>query len=297
MEKQNDLPLISIGVSAYNRKDYLRLSLDSLLTQTYPNCEIIVVDDGSSDGTGEMMAAEYPQIRYIYQENAGDAAAKNHAAREAHGKYIVFNDSDDLFLPDTVERLYNALPENPGNACSYGTYQTIDAAGNSLPTKKKVTFYPSGMIVCDLLKHIVVNNCGTLIPRPLFLEAGGFDETLRVSYDYKFFLKIAGTTPFFAVQEPVFLRRRHGNNLSGATYAKLLIVLKVVEGFAAENPDSAEKYRTELHARYADLHNKLTRQARKEKLKKEALEHASAAFHYRPGLKSFFRLLGAKLGL
>ena len=58
----------------------------------------------------EMMAAEYPQIRYIYQENAGDAAAKNHAAREAHGEYIVFNDSDDLFLPDTVERLYNALP-------------------------------------------------------------------------------------------------------------------------------------------------------------------------------------------
>ena len=132
MEKQNDLPLISIGVSAYNRKDYLRLSLDSLLAQTYPNCEIIVVDDGSSDGTGEMMAAEYPQIRYIYQENAGDAAAKNHAAREAHGEYIVFNDSDDLFLPDTVERLYNALPENPGNACSYVTYQTIDAEGNSL---------------------------------------------------------------------------------------------------------------------------------------------------------------------
>ena len=95
----------------------------------------------------------------------------------------------------------------------------------------------------------------------------------------------------------VFLFFLHGNNLSGATYAKLLIVLKVVEGFAAENPETAEKYRRELHSRYADLHNKLTRQARKEKLKKEALEHASAAFRYRPGLKSFFRLLGAKLGL
>ena len=72
----NDLPLISIGVSAYNRKDYLKLSLDSLLAQTYPNCEIIVVDDGSSDGTGEMVKECYPQVKYVYQANAGDAAAK-----------------------------------------------------------------------------------------------------------------------------------------------------------------------------------------------------------------------------
>ena len=105
----NDLPLISIGVSTYNRKDYLKLSLDSLLAQTYPNCEIIVVDDGSVDGTGEMVQACYPQVRYVYQTNAGDAAAKNHAAQLAQGEYIVFNDSDDLFLPDAVERLYNAM--------------------------------------------------------------------------------------------------------------------------------------------------------------------------------------------
>ena len=69
-------PLITIGVSAYNRANYLPFCLDSLLAQTYPNCEIIVIDDGSSDNTRELMQTKYPQIKYVYQENAGDAAAK-----------------------------------------------------------------------------------------------------------------------------------------------------------------------------------------------------------------------------
>ena len=88
----DDLPLISIGVSTYNRREYLKFSLDSLLAQTYKNCEIIVIDDGSTDGTAEMMQECYPQIKYVYQANAGDAAAKNHAAALAQGEYIVFND-------------------------------------------------------------------------------------------------------------------------------------------------------------------------------------------------------------
>ena len=112
-------PLITIGVSAYNRKDFLALSLDSLLAQTYPRCQIIVIDDGSTDGTKELMLEKYPSIQYVYQKNAGDAAAKNHAARLAQGEYIVFNDSDDLFFPDTVERLYHALAGKK-NTCSYG---------------------------------------------------------------------------------------------------------------------------------------------------------------------------------
>ena len=138
-------PLVTIGVSTYNRRELLRSSLDSLLAQSYENCEIIVVDDGSSDETDAMMSAEFPQIKYIYQENSGDAAAKNRAAREGKGEYIVFNDSDDLFLPDAVEKLVNALPDG-GNACSYGTYQTINAEGEKVPTKGKVDQYPSGRI-------------------------------------------------------------------------------------------------------------------------------------------------------
>ena len=197
-------PLISIGVSTYNRKDYLQLSLDSLLNQSYPNCEIIVVDDGSSDGTAEMMREKYPQIKYVYQENAGDAAAKNHAVRLAAGDYVVFNDSDDLFLPDTVERLFAAMPQGE-TACTYGTYQTIDAEGRKVPTKRKAAVYPSGMITGELLSHVLVNSTGVLFPRKLYLDNGGFDTSLRVAHDYDLFLKLSLQCPFYAVQEPVFL--------------------------------------------------------------------------------------------
>ena len=105
----HNLPLITIGVSAYNRENFLPESLDSLLAQSYPNIEIIVVDDGSVDNTKALVTEKYPQVRYIYKENGGDASAKNLAAKEAKGEFIVFNDSDDLFYPDAVESLYTAL--------------------------------------------------------------------------------------------------------------------------------------------------------------------------------------------
>lgn len=287
-----ELPLITIGVSAYNRKEYLSLCLDSLIAQTYPNCEIIVVDDGSTDGTEKMMQEKYPSITYIYQENAGDAAAKNHAARLAKGEYIVFNDSDDLFLPDTVERLYKAL-EGRKNCCSYGTYQTIDAEGNFLPTKGKVKNYPSGNILPVLLQHIIVNCCATMMPLKLFLEHGAFDSSLRAVHDYALFLRLASGYEFFALAQPAFLRRRHNSNLSSANYGKTMTVFSVFDAFIRENPLVKEKYSRIVSKRYADLHNKLCREALKEKRKKEALFHAKASFKLTPSLKGLYRLIKA----
>lgn len=288
--ENHEYPLISIGVSAYNRKEYLKLCLNSLMAQTYPNYEIIVIDDGSSDGTDLMMAEFYPAIKYVRQANSGDAAAKNHAARIAKGDYIVFNDSDDMFYPDSVMRLYQALPAD-GNACSYGTYQTIDIDGNPLPTKRKISCYPSGEIIVHLLKHILVNNCGTLIPRQKFLDLGGFDSSLRVMYDYKFFLELSLQCNFFAIQEPVFLRRRHNANLSKADYGKMQTARKVFEDFLLSHPELMSSYAKIISQRKSDLENKLYREAKREGLKKEAAQHAKNAFVLNPEIKTFFRMM------
>ena len=286
-------PLITIGVSAYNRANYLPFCLDSLLAQTYPNCEIIVVDDGSSDNTRELMQTKYPQIKYVYQENAGDAAAKNHAAQLAQGKYIVFNDSDDLFYPDTVERLYNALDPADENACSYGTYQTIDANGKELPTKRKMTVYPSGKITKELLQHIIVNNCGTLIPLKLFKKCNCFNTELKVSYDWALFLEMSLSGTFAAVQEPVFLRRRHSSNLSSASYAKLHIAWQVLENFLSGHKDIAVKYAPIVRKRRADFHRKLYREAVRENLKDKTVFHAKAAFKLEKNIKNFIAVISA----
>ncbi len=292
MEKQN-YPLITIGVSTYNRKDYLQQSLDSLLNQSYPNCEIIVIDDGSSDATDVMMREKYPQIKYVFQKNAGDAAAKNHAAKLANGDFIVFNDSDDMFLPDAVERLYNALPENDPTAISYGTYITINADGEQLPTKRKVAIYPSGVITGDLLEHIIVNNCATLMPVELYRKHGGVNEKLKAAYDYAFFLKLSCHCSFIAVQEPVFLRRRHSSNVSSASYAKLHTVWQVVERFLQDHPEVEKEYAGIVRCRRADLHSKLYREAKREKLAAEQKMHAQAAFRNRKTFRNFWRMLFA----
>lgn len=290
MNENKDLPLISIGVSAYNRANYLPQCLDSLLAQTYKNCEIIVIDDGSTDNTEELMRSKYPQIKYVRQPNGGDASAKNHAAKIASGEYIVFNDSDDIFYPDAVEQLYNAL-KGSKNVCSYGTYQTIDADGNEQPTKHKMKSFPSGNITEALLKHIIVNNCGTLIPREIFLEFGGFDTNLKVSYDWAFFLEMAMTYNFNAVQNAVFKRRRHNSNLSSASYAKIRTVSEVFEKHISNHPELESKYQNIIKMRKADFQGKLYRQAKREKLYANAAKHAAAAWKLNRSFKNLLRML------
>lgn len=284
-------PLISIGVSTYNRKKLLAESLRSLQAQTYKNFEIIVIDDGSSDGTCDMMKNDFPEITYIYQENQGDAAAKNNAAAHARGEFIVFNDSDDLFMSDTLEKLYYAIKKHPG-ACSYGNYITIDAAGNSMPTKAKMKKFPSGKIISALIDHIVVNNCGTLMPIGLFRQLGGYDVKLRCAYDYKFALNMALIADFYAVSSPVFFRRRHNSNISAASYAKLNVIMGVLEEFFANHPEIARKYPDKVKRRYADIHGKLAKLAGKESLSNPLVQtHLKAALHYHFSFKNFFRYL------
>ena len=292
MSKDNceKYPLISIGVSAYNRKEYLKLCLDSLLAQTYPNLEIIVVDDGSTDGTPEMMAECYPDIRCVRQEKSGDAAAKNHAARIASGEYILFDDSDDLLYPDSVMRLYQAMPPS-GDCCSYGTYQLINAEGKELVTRRKMKRYPSGRILRYLLSHVIVNSRGVLIPRHLFSDTGGFDTALNVMHYYRFFLELSLKCEFYPVQKPVFMRRHYEKSSLTSGYEKMSATNKVFEDFVESHPELRHHYAKIISRRRYDIQKRLYSEARYGKLKKQAAMHAKEAFRLKPGFKSFFRMI------
>ena len=285
------MPKISVGVSAYNRKDYLRESLNSLLNQTIDDYEIIVVDDGSTDGTGEMVQREFPSVRYIYKENGGDASAKNRAAEAAGGKYLVYLDSDDLFYPDSLERLLAPLEVSPVPACSYGMYVRIDEHGNELKTKLKLAHYPSGNILPDLVRHIIVCNCGFLFPLEDFHKNGPFDTAKKVGYDYEFALKMARDHYFYYIDEPVFKRRRHGTNLSAASYAKQTILRNVVETFCRDNANLKALSPRLVRERLAALNLAMAREARRENLGPEVVHAAlREALDQRFSLKTLFRL-------
>ena len=123
-------------------------------------------------------------------------------------------------------------------------------------------------------------------------EGRMFNTALKVSYDYALFLELSLICDFYAVNQPVFLRRRHATNMSNANYRKMLTVLQIVEKFADSHTEIKELYGKVLKSRLADLHSKLHREAKKEKLFSDAKNHAKLAYKLKPTLKNFCRLLG-----
>ena len=223
------MPKVSICIPTYNRKSYLKETLNSVFCQTYDDFEIVIVDDGSTDGTDKMVAAMDESIRYFKQENSGDAAARNTLIKMATGKYITFIDSDDLLYPDSVERLYDAIKNDNGKSIAYGGYLRIDKSGTALPTKQKKL--PSGNITIPLFQQIIVHTCGSMFPKQALVESGGFDSSLRVCSDYDVWLKLSTLYRFVALDKPTFKRRRHGDNLSALSFENLLTEYHVLEKF------------------------------------------------------------------
>lgn len=121
---ESELPLVSIIVPVYQVKDYIGECVESLRAQTYKNLEILLVDDGSTDGSGAMCdeyAVEDSRVRVIHQENQGPSAARNQGLDDARGEYVAFVDSDDAVVPDFIETLFGILNEYQADiaACAY----------------------------------------------------------------------------------------------------------------------------------------------------------------------------------
>lgn len=258
------MPEITVGISSYNRKDLLREALRSVFEQEGADFEVVVADDGSTDGSAEMAEREFPAAVVLRKPNGGDASAKNMAAANARGRYLVFLDSDDIMLPGALAALIAPLRREP-EACSYGQYTRIDADGSPLPGKMKLKHYPSGNILPDLVKRIIVCNCGFMVPTADFLAAGGFNTAYKVSYDYYFALEMAASHRIISVDRPVFKRRRHAGNISGCTFDKELQVLKVFEDFVAARSGLPQVPEALVNRRISTLSLRAARQGIREK--------------------------------
>lgn len=151
--------LISIIVPVYNIKEYLERCVDSILAQTYENIEVLLVDDGSTDGTAllaDELGRKDNRIRVFHKENGGSSSARNLGIREAKGSYLGFIDSDDYIEPYMFEKLYEAI-QRTGMPIAQGSREEIDEQGNILPDicipPEKETVYPSKDFMKELLLH------------------------------------------------------------------------------------------------------------------------------------------------
>lgn len=225
-------PKVSICIPTYNRKNYLRETIDSILAQTYKDYEIVIVDDGSTDGTEEMIKKLAIPITYHWQKNRGDAAARNKLIELAQGQYISFIDSDDLLMPDSIERMVKTLESENGDVIVYGSYYRIDENGRIYgKCRRKLR---SGIITKYLFQTVLVHSCGSMLPMSILKASATFDTSLRVCSDYDMWLQLSTQYRFVALPKPTFKRRRHPGNLSCPSLENRLTEFKVLERFYYE---------------------------------------------------------------
>lgn len=223
---------VSICVPTYNRRDYLKETLESILAQTYKDYEIVIVDDGSTDDTEDMIKQLGIPITYHWQENSGDAAARNKLIELARGQYISFLDSDDLLFPDAIERLVKVMETETDDVVAYGSYVRIDQDGNVYGKCKRKLY--SGNITKHLFKTIIVHSCGSMFPKKILKDTVIFDTSLKVCSDYDLWLSLSTKYRFVALPNPTFKRRRHLGNLSTVSFENCLTEFRVLERFYYE---------------------------------------------------------------
>ncbi|MCB2198005.1 glycosyltransferase [bacterium] len=213
-------PRISILIPSYNRADFLQAAVSSALAQNVPADEIIVVDDGSTDNTSEVMQPFIQQgVRFVPKEHSGAPATRNRAIDEASGDFLLWLDSDDVLLEHTVELYRKALKETPQVDVFYGSLLIVE---NNLEVTGKELMHPDWfgdqkMMVSHFLFKNVVPNPGTLVRKACYNEMGGYDLGYPRAHDYEFWVRIAPKAIFRRVNEPVVLWRWHDANMSSPT--------------------------------------------------------------------------------
>jgi glycosyltransferase involved in cell wall biosynthesis len=232
MKDTNSMPAVSVCIPTYNRKDYLKETLQSVFAQTYKDYEVVIVDDGSTDGTGEMIKQLGYNVRYHWQRNGGAAAAKNKLIELAIGEYITLLDSDDLLVPDAIERMAAVMQREAEPVIVYGPYLRIDRRGSVIGKNKRRLY--SGFVTKYLFQDVFVHSCGSMFPKSILEEAGGFDTSLRVCSDYDLWLRLSLKYHFAALSKPTFKRRRHPGNLTVRSLQNRITEFEVLERFYYE---------------------------------------------------------------
>jgi len=189
----NSIIEVSIVIPTFNRRSTLPRAIRSVLIQEGTVFEVIVVDDGSTDGTKELVHQDFPQVSYLWQENQGPSAARNRGIEKARGEWIAFLDSDDEWMKGKLAAQLNFFRENSDYRICQTEEIWIRNGRRVNPMKKHQKF--SGWIFEKCLPLCIVSPSAVMMHRSLFEEAGLFDESLPACEDYDLWLRIAARFP------------------------------------------------------------------------------------------------------
>ena len=224
---------ISVVIPTFNRVSMLGAALESVLSQSYPATEIIVIDDGSTDGTGDWIAEHFPQVRYAYQPQRGVSSARNKGIQLAANEWIAFLDSDDRWLPDKLAAQADAVAGNSEFAICHTNEMWI-RNGRRVNPKLKHT-KSGGWIFRRCLPLCVISPSAVLIHKRIFGDVGIFDEELPACEDYDLWLRICARYPVCYVAQPLVVKcGGHDDQLSrqywGMDRFRVRALEKIVNG-------------------------------------------------------------------
>jgi glycosyltransferase involved in cell wall biosynthesis len=207
------VPTVSVIIPTYNRRRCLQDALESVFAQTYRDYEVVVVDDGSTDGTDVVVAGlrDRLRFRYIRQENTGEAGARNRGLEAARGSLIAFLDSDDVWLPDLLERESSILAADSSVALVCARSMTAGRLSRKVISREDVLV---GDLFARLFQKNFVNNSTVVARKSCLAEAGGFNEAYPTFYDYDLWLKVSRKHALAYVNRCLARCGRQGDNLS-----------------------------------------------------------------------------------
>lgn len=278
----SDDRLVSVVIASYNMAKYLPLAVRSVLSQTYRNLEVHIIDDGSTDSTKDVLSEFEAEARvyYHWQPNQGQASAKNKGVRESKGDYIAFLDADDMWMPEKLEKQVPLLEKSERTGVVYSPFTYMDAEGNPLPTPPRR--FHRGNISGPLLIDNFVGFNTTVVRRRCFEEVGQFDEALPMGIDYDLWLRFSTRYEFDFVEESTMYYRIWPGQMSTNYEGRFECALRIMNRFLRENigvvePETIQEAWAHTFAGRGDCYRRIGNDRRK------AMKDYLRALGYRRG--------------
>lgn len=286
------MPKVSVIIPTYNREHVIVKTINCVLSQSFADFEVLVVDDGSTDNTADIVAQiQDERIRYIKKENGGASSARNLGLKETQGEFIAFLDSDDLWPKDYLSKMLVYFENDPELAVAYCLTTVKDSNGKIVDSDSQERCY-SGDITANLFVNSVVWPSGAVVRKSM---AGGinFDESLRNSEDFDFFLRLSVKGRFVFVKDVKVLRGSSADSLSnscGINCSRILVLERFYNHLGGKSiiPQfSATKKLGQSYRRIAERY-------RKDMCRSAALVmYKQAISYYPPDMRLYLGLLRA----
>jgi len=237
--------MLSFVIPAHNEEALLGDTLRALRAAAEAVAvpfEVIVVDDGSTDGTEQLLEDYDGRIRVFRQENRGPSAARNTGIRHARGRWVAFQDSDDISAPDHLEILYGFAEKHPGCGLVFANGGYLEGPEHSretiVPKKKSLRLAAKGVMLRDLFDKSIFRLQASMIAKSSLEALGGFDETIRIGEDLDLVMRIWMKYPVAYLDKVVFSYRKHSGNIGGDQELRLVQNIRVIEKLLKESPQA-----------------------------------------------------------